>query len=187
MDNLIQISKINDFIFCPYSIYLHEIYSSFHQSLYHETSQSVGKMAHENIDKNSYSSRKDILQGLTVVSLKYGLIGKIDIYDQKNQLLLERKQTVKKIFNGYCYQLYAQYFGLKEAGYKIKKLRIHSLSDNKNYDLPLPDPKEISQFKEVIEKMKNFSINSWRPKINTHKCPKCIYRCLCSFANVNFA
>lgn len=26
MDNLIAISTLNDFIFCPYSIYLHNVY-----------------------------------------------------------------------------------------------------------------------------------------------------------------
>jgi CRISPR-associated exonuclease Cas4 len=182
MDNLIQISKINDFIFCPYSIYLHEIYNSFHQYLYHDTPQAIGKMAHEKIEQRKYSSKKDILQGLTIVSSQFGLIGKIDLFDCTQKLLIERKQRVKIIFDGYRYQLYAQYFGLQERGYKVLKLRIHSFSDNKNYDFLPPNAQETIEFKQVIEKMRNFSVGAWDKKINPAKCQQCIYRTLCGYS-----
>lgn len=48
---VILISELNDFVFCPKSVYLHHIYARFDQSLYHETFQTEGKIAHETIDR----------------------------------------------------------------------------------------------------------------------------------------
>lgn len=35
MQDYIPISTLNDFIFCPYSIYLHNIYMDMDDSMYH--------------------------------------------------------------------------------------------------------------------------------------------------------
>ncbi len=59
MDNLIQISKLSDFIFCPRSLYFHEIYESFETSLFQDTPQINGKAKHASIDSQTYSDRKD--------------------------------------------------------------------------------------------------------------------------------
>ena len=37
------------------------------------------------------------------------------------------------------YQLYAQYFCLREMGYEVEKLKLYSLDDNKVYEIPLPN------------------------------------------------
>lgn len=37
MDDYISISQLNDFIFCPYSIYLHNVYMETDEGLYHAT------------------------------------------------------------------------------------------------------------------------------------------------------
>jgi len=50
MDDYISISTLNDFIFCPYSIYLHNVYMETDEGLYHATPQTRGKIAHETID-----------------------------------------------------------------------------------------------------------------------------------------
>jgi len=100
MHSLIQITKLNDFIFCPRSLYLHSIYDNFSQKVYHRTPQSVGKLKHDNIDKEQYSTAKRYLQGLEVASEKYGLVGKIDIYDTEKMELIERKNKVKQILQG---------------------------------------------------------------------------------------
>src|SRR3989338_8357855 len=96
MEHYIQISKLNDFVFCPRSVYLHSIYDSFTQKTYHRTPQLVGKIKHQTIDKKTYSTSKDILCGLEVYSEKYNLVGKIDIFYKKKGLLVERKTKVKK-------------------------------------------------------------------------------------------
>ncbi len=178
MDQYIQISKINDFIFCPYSLYFHSIYENFDEAIYHSTFQQAGKISHENIDNQVYTTSKDILQGIDIYSAKYNLIGKIDIYDCKNRYLIERKRQVKNIFTGYKYQLYAQYFCLLEMGYKVNKLSIHSLIDNKRYLIPMPDKKEIFKFNSLINKINNFDVSN-KYKVNVNKCKNCIYNQLC--------
>jgi CRISPR-associated protein Cas4 len=115
-ENYIQISKLNDFIFCPRSIYFHGIYEDKKESNYHRTPQINGKIKHEAIDYGRYSTAKNILQGIEIYSEKFGLIGKIDVYDNRKKELIERKAKIKKIYQGYLYQVYAQYFCLVEMG-----------------------------------------------------------------------
>jgi len=159
VDSYIQISKINDFIFCPYSVYLHSVYEKFVQKIYHSVPQSVGSLYHKNIEEGKYTTSKLILQGVDVYCEKYNLIGKIDIFDLKTGSLVERKYKVKNIFDGYKYQLYAQMFALKDMGYEVKSLNIQSLSDNKRYKIPLPDKEEIDKFETLIEALKNYQPN----------------------------
>lgn len=180
MDDLIQISKLNDFIFCPKSLYFHSVYGSFNSKTFHSKAQTNGKIKHENIDKGIYSSSTNFLQGIEVYSEKYGLTGKIDIYDHKKSELIERKARVKQIFDGYKYQLYAQYFCMLEMGHNIKKLFVHSLEDNKRYPIPLPDHSETEKFEKLIFEVRNYDIqkhlNWFAPE---SKCAQCIYKNLC--------
>lgn len=96
MEDYISISTLNDFIFCPYSIYLHNVYMETDEGLYHATPQTRGRIAHETIDKKKASNRADDLQALPVISEKYRLIGKIDIYKGKEKKLVERKYNLKQ-------------------------------------------------------------------------------------------
>ena len=82
MDDYISISTLNDFIFCPYSIYLHNVYMETDDSLYHATPQTKGRVAHESIDKKTYSTKKNDLMSLPVYSAMLGVMGKIDLYHQ---------------------------------------------------------------------------------------------------------
>jgi CRISPR-associated protein Cas4 len=50
MYDYIAISTLNDFIFCPYSIYLHNVYITCEEELFHAVPQTRGKAAHETID-----------------------------------------------------------------------------------------------------------------------------------------
>jgi len=182
MDDLIQISKINDFIFCPYSLYVHAIYEGFSQDVYHDTPQRVGKIKHENIEEGRYSNLKRYVQGLSVYSEKYGIVGKIDIYDQEKKELIERKYKISKIYDGQKYQLWAQYFAMREAGYEVDKLSIHSLSDNVRYPIELPSEEGEKIFNDLINSMRNFEMVKEKILVNPEKCKKCIYRELCGEA-----
>jgi len=91
---------LNDFIFCPRSIYFHQLYGRVEQRLYQSTDQTQGKAAHKAIDGQSYSTSKHILQGMGVYSEKYRIGGKIDTYDQKKALLVERKKKIRVITMG---------------------------------------------------------------------------------------
>lgn len=181
MDNLIQISKINDFIFCPFSLYSHSLYEDFDQSTYHSSYQVTGKIKHENIDNSQYSTSKNILQGTPVFSKKYNLVGKIDIFDKNTKSLVERKYKITTIYSGYVYQLYAQFFCLKEANYTIKHLYLHSLSDNKRYEVQLPDRLLTTDFELLLNKIRNFNPQNGFP-VSLNKCKKCIYSTLCNYS-----
>ena len=90
----ILISQLNDFIFCPASIYFHNLYDSEERRLYQRKDQIAGTSAHVSIDSGSYSTRKNVFLGMDVYSEKLGLIGKIDIYDSNGRVLIERKKKV---------------------------------------------------------------------------------------------
>ncbi|MEK9165955.1 MAG: type V CRISPR-associated protein Cas4 [Patescibacteria group bacterium] len=179
MEQYIQISKLNDFIFCPHSVYLHSIYENFSQKTYHRAPQTIGKIKHENIEKGAYSTAKRYLQNTPVYSNKYGLAGKIDIYDAQENALIERKYKIKKIYDGYRYQLYAQYFCLIEMEYPVKKIYFHSLSDNKRYAIKIPQKQEIKEFKNIVEQMQNFDPAAYPIIKNKNKCRECVYKPLC--------
>ena len=61
IDDYIAISTLNDFIFCSYSIYLHNVYMDTDEGLYHAIPQTRGKIAHQSIDTKKASNRKDDL------------------------------------------------------------------------------------------------------------------------------
>jgi CRISPR-associated exonuclease Cas4 len=179
MESYIQISKINDFLFCPRSVYLKSIYDSFQKKAYQSHYQTAGTLAHEPVDTGRYSSQKRYIQALEVYSDVYGIAGKIDILDTETNTLIERKNKVSAIYDGYKYQLYAQMVCLREMGYVVDKLCIHSLSDNKRYEIEMPTSEEFARFEEVINRMKYFSSADAQVLVDSKKCITCIYKPLC--------
>ncbi len=180
MYDQILISELNDFIFCPLSIYFHKLYNSLDTTLYQAKPQLDGKKAHNSIDNNNYSKSKHILTGIDVYCSEFNLIGKIDLYDSNKKLLVERKNKVTKIYDGYIFQLYAQYYAMREMGYEIEKLKIYSFKDNKNYNIPLPseDIEMKNKFKQTVENINDFDINKY-VQTNVLKCKNCIYKLMC--------
>ena len=180
MDDAIIISNLNDFIFCPVSIYFHNLYGNRATITYQNSDQINGTKAHESIDNKTYSTKKDILMSLDVYSEKYNLVGKIDMFDTSTGTLTERKRKIKQIYDGYVFQLYAQYFALIEMGYNVKKLQFHSISDNKNYPVSLPEDDQIMfmKFESTINKIKNFVLDDYIQD-NIEKCKHCIYEPAC--------
>lgn len=182
MEDYIKISNLNDFIFCPRSIYFHNLYMNFEDKTYYSDFQINGKISHRTIDKKRYSSKKKIIQGLEVFSEELGIIGKIDVLDLNNMVLIERKKKIKKIYEGYYLQIYAQFFCLKEMGFNVKKIFFHSLDDNKRYNVKLPGKIQKEKIKNIILKMKSFSLDL-KFKQNPKKCLMCIYKELCDYKN----
>ncbi len=171
---------MNDFIFCPMSLYFHSFYENYDQKMYHRKPQTIGKINHENIDGGKYSTAKKYLQGLPIYSSKYNLMGKIDIYDADKKYLIERKYKVKKIYDGYVLQIYAQFFCLEEMGYAVEKMFIHSLSDNKRYEIKKPSGKDEFEFGKIIQKMTHFDLLNFNRNANPNKCANCVYCELCN-------
>lgn len=180
MEELIPISYINDFTFCPVSIYFHELMGRTDRMLFQTRNQINGSASHRTIDSNTYSSKKNVLQGVSVCSMKYGLIGKIDVFDIESGTLIERKKHVSKIYQGHIFQLYGQYFSMIEEGYDVKRLQIHSMDDNKTYDIPHPSADEdlLNAFESTISDMQYFEMNGFEQD-NISKCEHCIYSTLC--------
>lgn len=185
MDDLIPISYLNDFIFCPVSIYFHKLYGNQNTILYQVTDQINGKNAHKAVDEKHYSSKKSIITGMDVYSEKYNLIGKIDILDTELKTLTERKKKIKVIYDGYIFQIYAQYFALVEMGYDIDVLKLYSIDDNKSYDVRLPyaNLEMLSKFEQTIYDIKTFDLENYSQS-NKEKCKRCIYEPACDRGEV---
>lgn len=182
MESILTITQLNDFIFCPRSLYYNGIFrNNTDTEFYHKTPQEIGLIAHEAIDKETYSTKKDVLMGTTVFCEKYQLLGKIDVFDISTGILTERKYSITAIYDGFKYQLYSQYFALIEMGYTVKELRLFSKKDNKVYPIPIPNEEEISKFEMLLKRMRE-----WRPEQefkdpNINKCKNCIYNTLCDY------
>lgn len=183
MDNYIPISTLNDFIFCPYSIYLHNVYMETDESVYYATPQVRGKIAHEGIDKKTYSHKNDVITALPVFSDKYGLLGKIDLLKKSEKKLIERKYQLKQIFRGQIYQLWAQFYCLSEMGYSIESLAFYEISTNKMYPINVPNEEDEKEFANFIDRYRNYNPSD-ELNISSSKCLHCIYNNLCDKAEV---
>ena len=180
IDDVILISNLNDFVFCPVSIYFHNLYGNQSTITFQNTDQINGSKAHEAIDQGRYSTRKNVFTALEVYSEKYNIVGKIDIYDSDTKTITERKRTIKQLYDGFYYQIYAQYFAMKEMGYEVKHLELYSMSDNKHYQVLLPEENipMLVKFEKVIGDMKTFSLETFKPD-SAEKCARCIYEPAC--------
>lgn len=177
-EDYISISSLNDFIFCPYSIYLHNVYENTDESLFHATPQTQGRIAHETIDEKKSSTRKDVLQAIPVYSEKYGLMGKIDLYKTKEKYLIERKYQLKQIYQGQIYQLWAQMFCLQEMGYEVERIAFYEISGKRTIPVDSPSPEDIFRFEHFLNTFRCYDpTQAFEP--NQNKCRHCIYCNLC--------
>lgn len=181
MESYIKLSTLNDFIFCPKSIYYHNLYNNYEKKIYQDEVQIAWSIAHESIDNKTYSSRKDVLQSLEVYSEKYSIAWKIDIFYKSEWKLIERKNKIEKIYIWYKYQLWGQMLCLEEMWYKVNSLWFYSMIDNKTYKINKPSFQEEQKFLEMIDKYKKFNLLQEKWTQNTQKCLKCIYKELCDY------
>ena len=183
-ENPIAISTLNDFIFCPVSIYFHSLENE-ENILVQNSDQLNGTQAHKNSDLATYSTKKSMLQGVSVYCEKYNLCGKIDTFDIETGILTERKKKIKTIYDGYVFQLYAQYFSLTEMGYTVNQLKLYSMDDNKSYAIRKPEysAEMFQKFEYLIDEIHRFSFEKFE-QTNISKCEKCIYEPLCSFSKL---
>ena len=182
MEDYISISQLNDFIFCPYSIYLHSVYMEADEDRYHATPQVRGRQSHESVDRKS-DAHRHILQSLPVYSESLGLMGKIDQFDTSSQRLIERKYELKQLFRGQQYQLWAQYLCMLEMGYLVSEIAFYEISTRRMMLQPLPTILEIVELTDFIERFRGFDPNT-KITINPNKCRHCIYCNLCHNTDV---
>jgi len=176
-EDLISISTLNDFFFCPYSIYLHSVYMDTDEDIYHAVPQTQGRLSHTSIDQKT-AHHKDELCALPVFSEKYGLVGKIDMYRMNEHSLIERKYQLKNIFKGQVYQLWAQMLCLEEMGYIVHNLAFYEISTNKMIPISPPNDTELKEFESFLIQFRKYKPQS-PLTINASKCRHCIYCNLC--------
>ncbi|MGM9665325.1 MAG: type V CRISPR-associated protein Cas4 [Eubacteriales bacterium] len=183
MEEPFPVSFLNDFIFCPASIYFHMVDADTEKMSYESYEQLQGSAIHESVDNAKYSDKTTVLQGISVYCEKYNLSGKIDLFDTEKGLLTERKRKISSIYDGQVFQLFAYCFALREMGYTVRQLRFHSIIDNKLYPVPLPEDNVcmLKRFEKTIENIQTFDINSF-VQSNFQKCAKCVYEPLCSYS-----
>ena len=151
------------------------------EGLYHATPQTRGRNAHETIDTKKASNRAEDLQSLPVLSEKYRLMGRIDLYRGKDKKLIERKYQLKNIYQGQIYQLWAQYLCMTEMGYEVKEIAFYEISTNKMIPVAIPTTEQLVQFQSFLKSYQNY--NPEQPiTINSNKCRHCIYCNLCDKA-----
>lgn len=180
MDEFVNISNLNDFLFCPFSIYLHSVYQTSDTNQYHQLNQVKGKIAHSTIDAKKYSSSTKVITSMSVYSNEYQLIGVIDQLFMEQKRLVETKNRIDTIYRGQQLQIYAQYLCLKEMGYEVAELQFYSKSNNKKIDINLPDFLDEIEITNIVGAIKNFNPEQFDSTgISANKCHKCIYNELC--------
>ena len=178
MIDYVSISMLNDFIFCPYSIYLHNVYMESDEGLYHAAPQTRGNIAHHTVEEKGASHRKEDLWSLPIYSERFRLMGKVDLYKSKEHTLIERKYQLKHIYQGQIYQLWAQYFCLIEMGYPVERMFFYETSTNRMIPVTLPTVQEEIQFTSFIERFHHYN-PGLETTVNINKCKHCIYCNLC--------
>jgi len=182
METYLSITQINDFMFCPRSLLFHDfLRSNFSPDKFRETPQIQGLASHAAIDSAVYSTRSDVLQGSMVYSSKYKLLGRIDLFFVKSGLLRERKYSITAVYDGFRYQLYAQYFALREIGYAVRRMELYSSKDNRKYPVDLPDKTEIYEFERILESIRAYDPGHDTSPPNLVKCRHCNYREICIY------
>ncbi len=184
-DNLIPISLIGNYLYCPYSIYLHNVYMEADDSVYKAEHLYKGTAVHNTIDDKRQNNRKEVLLALPVLSEKYGIVGKIDMYNTKTKELVERKTKVDKIYPRHIYQLWAQYFCLLEMGYEVEKLSLYDYTNNKKHYIDLPEEQGAKEFEDFVKSMRAYNPYTDEVEIVEQKCRYCIFTNLCEKSPVD--
>ena len=178
-DTSINITSLNDFLFCPYSIYLHNAFMDTDEDVFVALPQVRGKAAHKEIDDRTLSAMTGDMQSLKVFSEELGLVGVIDLYRTDERHLIEFKYKVgDSLFLGQKVQLWAQYFCLVEMGYEVERISVCEKSTGKLHDVKIPDSDDKKVLTDLIEKFRTFDF-AQPMDVNTQKCTHCIYCNLC--------
>lgn len=177
METFLPISYLNDFIFCPYSIYLHQVFDTGSEDVYSAKPQQTGKTLHADIDDFAHSV-SDVLKGIYVISNQLGVYGKIDKYYTQDKKLVESKYAIKVLYKGYYYQLWAQYFAMIEMGYEVNVIEFFCIKDKITHRIPLPGKTEFNELRQHIRTIAWYDFDK-ELKINPEKCTHCIYSSLC--------
>ena len=186
MDGYVSFSELNDFLFCPQSLYLHTLYKNYKSNIYHDTPQADGKAAHETIDQNTYN-RAGWETGVWLCSPSHMIYGRCDLYNPSTGELVERKRTIKKVYEGQRMQAWAQAICLMDMQRSVTSITLHSLTDNVRHKLPIPDDLITSRVNLLVQEIQAYKANynaNVSVSVSDTRCRRCIYAPLCPVANL---
>ncbi len=179
METFLPLSYLNDFIFCPYSIYLHQVFDNTKEEVYSAQPQQKGKSQHQIKEQIELADNKvKVLSEIYVISNTLGVYGKIDQYYPTEKKLIERKYSITTIYRGYYYQLWSQYIALQEMGFEVKSIYFQTIKNNQTIAVNLPTKRDIEELKNHIKKIARYDFNQ-NINVNPEKCKRCIYAALC--------
>lgn len=185
IDTLIPISLIGNYLYCPHSIYLHNVYMETDDSVYKAEHLYKGSAVHRAVDEKRTDNRKEVLQALPVYSERLGLVGKIDMFNAKTGELVERKTKVDRIYPRHIYQLWAQMFCLREMGYNVTKLSLYDYTSNKKHNVEIPSELEEQDFVSFLKGMRSYNPSNDEIEVSEQKCRYCIFTNMCDKTEVD--
>lgn len=109
----IPLSTLNDFIFCPYSIYLHSVYMESDDEVYKALPQTKGKLAHAGVDSKSGSTQRkslicDLIEPFRCIIDHATLLAfNRKQFSEKDFILLKNEYRLK---NEHCAEYYNVYY-----------------------------------------------------------------------------
>ena len=154
------------------------------ENIFQATPQVRGKIAHASTDNNTYSTLSNDITSMSVFSDYLGIMGKIDLYRKDKKILVERKYSLKHIYRGQLYQLWAEYFCITEMGYEVEKLAFYEISTNKMIYIDIPGEDEKLELSGFINSFRNYS-PEMPLSVNHNKCIHCVYCNLCDKTNTD--
>lgn len=169
-DDLINISDINQYLYCPRRFWYLKFYDTQGLNYY----RADGKIRHENQSKRGGWTKEIYLE-----SQELGLKGKIDVLEERNNVPVERKRGDDYYKNdeiqlaGYCMLLE------DNTDDKVEKGIIYLFGTDRRHEIKISKWHK-EKVKEVVENMLNMDVNSPPTFVsNLNKCKKCSTRKFC--------
>ena len=192
-DELIPISILQHYSFCPRQVALIHLEQLWEENLY--TAQ--GNVLHERVDIVHHESRRNIRTeyGLAIRSLEYGLIGKADVVEfefginksYKSIIPVEFKRGKQKEKAHDRVQLYAQTICLEEMfQIKIPEGQLYYLQEHRRSTVEFTDELKITT-KQIITDSRALLSSGKTPQAYYEKkrCDRCSFIDICMPKAVN--
>ena len=186
-DELIPISVLQHYSYCPRQVALIHLEQLWEENLY--TAQ--GNVLHERVDVVHHESRRNIRTeyGMAIRSLEYGLIGKADVVEfelgtdksYKNIIPIEFKRGKQKVKDHDRVQLYAQALCLEEMfQVDIPEGQFYYLQEHRRSTIEFTDELKIVT-KQIIHEAMALLLSGKTPQAHYEKkrCDRCSLIDLC--------
>ena len=192
-DELIPISVLQHYSFCPRQVALIHLEQLWEENLY--TAQ--GNVLHERVDVVHHESRRNIRTeyGLAIRSLEYGLIGKADVVEfefepdksYKSIIPVEFKRGKQKVKDHDRVQLYAQALCLEEMfQVKIPEGQLYYLQEHRRSTVEFSDELKVNTKQIISDSMILLSAGKTPlAQYDKKKCSRCSFINICMPKAVN--